>query len=87
LLGPLLRDILWTVLTLSGLLVSISGYLTGLDSSFMFTDIGQGKKNMESYEGREKIIFFLGTKPGEKNFLQTNGVFLCLNHVHEHIVF
>jgi hypothetical protein len=53
----------------------------------MFTDIGQGKKNMESYEGREKIIFFLGAKPGDKNFLQTNGVFLSLNHVHKSIVF
>ena len=49
----------------------------------MFTDIGQGKKNMESYEGREKIIFFLGAKPGDKNFLQTNRVFLSLNHVHK----
>jgi hypothetical protein len=24
-----------------------------------------------------KIIFFLGAQPGDKNFLQTNGVFLC----------
>jgi hypothetical protein len=27
--------------------------------------------------GKEKIIFFLGAQPGDKNFLQTNGVFLC----------
>jgi hypothetical protein len=28
--------------------------------------------------GQEKIIFFLGAQPGDKkNFLQTNGVFLC----------
>jgi hypothetical protein len=26
--------------------------------------------------GQEKIIFFLGAQPGDKNFLQTNGVFL-----------
>jgi hypothetical protein len=24
---------------------------------------------------QEKIIFFLGAQPGDKNFLQTNGVF------------
>jgi hypothetical protein len=24
-----------------------------------------------------KIIFFLGAQPGDKNFLQTNGLFLC----------
>jgi hypothetical protein len=24
-----------------------------------------------------KIIFFLGAQHGDKNFLQTNGVFLC----------
>ena len=27
--------------------------------------------------GQEKTIFFLGAKPGDKNYLQTNGVFLC----------
>jgi hypothetical protein len=27
--------------------------------------------------GQGKIIFFLGAQPGDKNFLQTNGVFLC----------
>jgi hypothetical protein len=27
--------------------------------------------------GQEKNIFFLGAKPGDKNYLQTNGVFLC----------
>jgi hypothetical protein len=27
--------------------------------------------------GQEKIIFFLGTLSGDKNFLQTNRVFLC----------
>jgi hypothetical protein len=27
--------------------------------------------------GQEKIIFSLGAQPGDKNFLQTNGVFLC----------
>jgi hypothetical protein len=27
--------------------------------------------------GQEKRIFFLGAQPGDKNFLQTNGVFLC----------
>jgi hypothetical protein len=27
--------------------------------------------------GQEKIIFFLGAQPGDKNVLQTNGVFLC----------
>jgi hypothetical protein len=27
--------------------------------------------------GQEKRIFFLGAKPGGKNFLQTNGEFLC----------
>jgi hypothetical protein len=38
--------------------------------------------------GQEKIIFFPGAQPGEKNFLQTNGVFFVLNlHVHKHIVF
>jgi hypothetical protein len=26
---------------------------------------------------QEKVIFFLGAQPGDKNFLQTNGVFLC----------
>jgi hypothetical protein len=26
---------------------------------------------------QEKRIFFLGAQPGDKNFLQTNGVFLC----------
>jgi hypothetical protein len=25
--------------------------------------------------GQEKRIFFLGAQPGDKNFLQTNGVF------------
>jgi hypothetical protein len=33
------------------------------------------KPNQEP--GQEKIIFFLGAQPGDKNFLQTNGVFLC----------
>jgi hypothetical protein len=28
-------------------------------------------------QGQEKRIFFLGAQPGDKNFLQTNGVFLC----------
>ena len=27
--------------------------------------------------GQEKRIFFLGAQPGDNNFLQTNGVFLC----------
>ena len=27
--------------------------------------------------GQEKIIFFLGAQPEDKNVLQTNGVFLC----------
>jgi hypothetical protein len=27
--------------------------------------------------GQEKIISFLGAQAGDKNFLQTNGVFLC----------
>jgi hypothetical protein len=29
------------------------------------------------YSGQEKIIFFVGAQPGDKHFLQTNGVFLC----------
>ena len=29
------------------------------------------------WPGQEKIIFFLGAQTGDKNFLQTNGVFLC----------
>jgi hypothetical protein len=29
-----------------------------------------------SHTGKEKRIFFLGAQPGDKNFLQTNGVFL-----------
>jgi hypothetical protein len=29
------------------------------------------------YARQEKIIFFLGAQPGDKMFLQTNGVFLC----------
>ena len=29
------------------------------------------------YTGQEKIIFFLGAQPGDKNFLQTNGVYFC----------
>jgi hypothetical protein len=27
--------------------------------------------------GQEKIIFSLGAQPGDKNFLQTHGVYLC----------
>jgi hypothetical protein len=27
--------------------------------------------------GQGKRIFFLGAQPGDKNFLQTDGVFLC----------
>ena len=30
-----------------------------------------------SKPGQEKRIFFLGAQPRDKNFLQTNGVFLC----------
>jgi hypothetical protein len=29
------------------------------------------------YAGQEKTIFFLGAQPGDKNLLQSNGVFLC----------
>jgi hypothetical protein len=32
---------------------------------------------LERWPGQEKIIFFLGAQPGDKNFLETNGVFLC----------
>ena len=31
--------------------------------------------------GQEKIIVFLGAQPGDKNFLQTNGVFLCYIYI------
>jgi hypothetical protein len=34
------------------------------------------KEHWHSMAGQEKIIFFLGAQPGDKNFLQTNGVFL-----------
>jgi hypothetical protein len=29
------------------------------------------------FAGQEKRIFFLGAQHGDKNFLKTNGVFLC----------
>jgi ABC-type multidrug transport system fused ATPase/permease subunit len=35
------------------------------------------KCSRTSLTGQEKIIFSLGAQPGDKNFLQTNGVFLC----------
>jgi hypothetical protein len=44
-----------------------AGWETGTTSIFL------GLTNA----GQKKIIFFLGAQPGDKNFLQTNGVFLC----------
>jgi siroheme synthase len=32
---------------------------------------------MTFFAEQEKRIFFLGAQPGDKNYLQTNGVFLC----------